>query len=55
MAMGLNMLGTGSDDDFEHMLTYAQETQHEKIIRGTCAETGQRLEMKTEVGGSYSD
>ncbi|CCU98339.1 unnamed protein product [Malassezia sympodialis ATCC 42132] len=33
-AMGLVYLGTGSEQATEEMLQYAQETQHEKIIRG---------------------
>ncbi|PKI85993.1 proteasome regulatory particle base subunit [Malassezia vespertilionis] len=33
-AMGLVHLGTGSAQATEEMLQYAQETQHEKIIRG---------------------
>ena len=33
-AMGLVYLGTGSAQATEEMLQYAQETQHEKIIRG---------------------
>ncbi|EST08654.1 Proteasome/cyclosome repeat [Kalmanozyma brasiliensis GHG001] len=33
-AMGLVMLGTGSERAVEEMLQYAHETQHEKIIRG---------------------
>ncbi|KAI0689525.1 armadillo-type protein, partial [Cerioporus squamosus] len=33
-AMGLIMLGTADVTSAEEMLTYAQETQHEKIIRG---------------------
>lgn len=33
-AMGLIMLGTGSERAVEDMLTYAHETPHEKIIRG---------------------
>lgn len=33
-AMGLVMLGTASEKAVEEMLTYAHETQHEKIIRG---------------------
>ncbi|QRV75716.1 26S proteasome regulatory complex, subunit Rpn2/Psmd1 [Ceratobasidium sp. AG-Ba] len=33
-AMGLVMLGSGSAKATEEMLTYAHETQHEKIIRG---------------------
>ncbi|TCD63328.1 proteasome regulatory particle base subunit [Steccherinum ochraceum] len=33
-AMGLIMLGTGNDETSDEMLTYAKETQHEKIIRG---------------------
>ncbi|ORY27990.1 endopeptidase [Naematelia encephala] len=32
-AMGLVMLGTASEKVLEEMLTYARETQHEKIIR----------------------
>ncbi|TPX36208.1 hypothetical protein SmJEL517_g01508 [Synchytrium microbalum] len=34
IAMGLVMLGTGSDKALNDMLPYAHETQHEKIIRG---------------------
>ncbi|KAI0639693.1 26S proteasome regulatory complex non-ATPase subcomplex Rpn2/Psmd1 subunit [Trametes polyzona] len=33
-AMGLIMLGTADGTSAEEMLTYARETQHEKIIRG---------------------
>ncbi|KAI1793844.1 26S proteasome regulatory complex non-ATPase subcomplex Rpn2/Psmd1 subunit [Ganoderma leucocontextum] len=33
-AMGLVMLGTADTTSAEEMLTYARETQHEKIIRG---------------------
>jgi hypothetical protein len=33
-AMGLIMLGTGNSTYANEMLTYARETQHEKIIRG---------------------
>ncbi|TID31220.1 hypothetical protein CANINC_000163 [Pichia inconspicua] len=33
LAMGLVMLGTGNEDTLNDMLTYAQETQHETIIR----------------------
>jgi 26S proteasome regulatory subunit N2 len=33
-ALGLVMLGSGSDEYIEEMLQYAHETQHEKIIRG---------------------
>lgn len=33
-AMGLVMLGTASADSVHEMLSYARETQHEKIIRG---------------------
>lgn len=33
LAMGLVMLGTGNEDALNDMLTYAQETQHETIIR----------------------
>ena len=32
--MGLVMLGTGDANCADEMLTYARETQHEKIIRG---------------------
>lgn len=34
LAMGLVMLGSGNADAIEDMFTYAQETQHEHIIRG---------------------
>jgi len=34
LAMGLIMLGTANADCAEEMVTYARETQHEKIIRG---------------------
>lgn len=33
-AMGLVMLGSGSEKAIDEMLQYAHETQHEKIIRG---------------------
>lgn len=34
LAMGLVMLGSGNSDAIEDMFAYAQETQHEHIIRG---------------------
>lgn len=34
LAMGLVMLGSGNESAINDMLTYAQETQHETIIRG---------------------
>lgn len=34
LAMGLVMLGSGDESAINDMLTYAQETQHENIIRG---------------------
>ena len=34
IAMGLIMLGTGNIKALETMITYAHETQHEKIVRG---------------------
>ncbi|KAK6205246.1 armadillo-type protein [Scheffersomyces amazonensis] len=34
LAMGLVMLGSGDESAIHDMLTYAQETQHENIIRG---------------------
>lgn len=34
MAMGLTMLGSRSQQAIEDMVSYAQETQHEKIMRG---------------------
>jgi len=39
-AMGLIMLGTGNKDIAEEMLTYARETQHEKIIRSLAIGLG---------------
>jgi 26S proteasome regulatory subunit N2 len=34
LAMGLIMLGTGNVKALEDMITYAHDTQHEKIVRG---------------------
>lgn len=34
MAMGLTMLGSRSEQAIQDMVSYAQETQHEKIMRG---------------------
>ncbi|RDW89726.1 26S proteasome regulatory subunit rpn2 [Coleophoma cylindrospora] len=34
LAMGLIMLGTGNIKALEDMITYAHDTQHEKIVRG---------------------
>ncbi|KAJ9661094.1 proteasome regulatory particle base subunit [Coniosporium apollinis] len=34
LAMGLVMLGTGDIQALEDMITYAHDTQHEKIVRG---------------------
>ncbi|KAG9536102.1 26S proteasome regulatory complex, non-ATPase subcomplex, Rpn2/Psmd1 subunit, partial [Aureobasidium melanogenum] len=34
LAMGLVMLGTGNTRALEDMITYAHDTQHEKIVRG---------------------
>ncbi|KAK3076264.1 hypothetical protein LTS18_013472, partial [Coniosporium uncinatum] len=34
LSMGLIMLGTGNIKALEDMITYAHETQHEKIVRG---------------------
>uniref|UniRef100_A0A7S2ZZS4 26S proteasome regulatory subunit RPN2 C-terminal domain-containing protein n=4 Tax=Rhodosorus marinus TaxID=101924 RepID=A0A7S2ZZS4_9RHOD len=34
LAMGLVSIGNGSEKALEEMLTYAEETEHEKIIRG---------------------
>jgi 26S proteasome regulatory subunit N2 len=39
-AMGLIMLGTANSDSADEMLTYARETQHEKIIRGLAVGVG---------------
>ncbi|KZP16841.1 hypothetical protein FIBSPDRAFT_912172 [Athelia psychrophila] len=39
-AMGLIMLGTADASSAEEMLTYARETQHEKIIRGLAVGVG---------------
>ncbi|XP_033126949.1 26S proteasome non-ATPase regulatory subunit 1-like [Anneissia japonica] len=36
LAMGLVMLGSKSAKAIEDMVSYAQETQHEKILRGLC-------------------
>ena len=34
IALGLNLLGTGDEEALQMMIQYAQDTQHEKIIRG---------------------
>ena len=34
LAMGLTELGSNSSSAIEDMVAYAQETQHEKILRG---------------------
>ena len=34
LAMGLTELGSNSSSASEDMVAYAQETQHEKILRG---------------------
>ena len=34
LGMGLTMLGSADPDAIEEMLKYAQDTKHEKIIRG---------------------
>jgi 26S proteasome regulatory subunit N2 len=39
-AMGLILLGTADASSAEEMLTYARETQHEKIIRGLAIGIG---------------
>ena len=36
LSMGLIMLGTGNVKAIEDMITYAHETTHEKIVRGTA-------------------
>lgn len=36
LAMGLVMIGTASPQAIEDMVTYARDTQHEKILRGLC-------------------
>lgn len=39
-SMGLIMLGTAAADAVKEMLSYARETQHEKIIRGLAVGVG---------------
>lgn len=36
LALGLVMVGTGNQELINDMITYAQETKHETIIRGLC-------------------
>lgn len=36
LALGLVMVGTGNEELINDMITYAQETKHETIIRGLC-------------------
>ncbi|CCG82810.1 26S proteasome regulatory subunit rpn2 [Taphrina deformans PYCC 5710] len=50
LAMGLVMLGTGSEKAIEEMVQYAHETQHEKIIRGLAM--GLALLMYGREGGA---
>lgn len=38
-SMGLVMLGSGSNKAVDEMLSYARETQHEKIIRSLAVGT----------------
>ena len=48
-AMGLVYLGTGSAQATEEMLQYAQETQHEKIIRGLATVSYTHLTLPTKA------
>ena len=34
LAMGMIMLGSGSPTAIDDLLSYARETQHDKIVRG---------------------
>lgn len=48
LSMGLIMLGTGSERAIEEMITYAHETQHEKIVRGLALGVALLLYAKEE-------
>lgn len=54
-AMGLTLLGSGSEKAVEEMLQYAHETQHEKIIRGLALGVAFLFYGKGEAADSVVD
>ncbi|KAK9262293.1 armadillo-type protein [Lipomyces tetrasporus] len=55
LAMGLVMLGSGSEKALEEMLQYAHETQHEKIIRGLAVGIALLMYGKEEAADTLID
>ncbi|KAK9329312.1 armadillo-type protein [Lipomyces starkeyi] len=55
LAMGLVMLGSGSEKALEEMLQYAHETQHEKIIRGLAVGIALLMYGKEEAADALID
>jgi hypothetical protein len=54
-AMGLIMLGSGSEKALDEMLQYARETQHEKIIRGLAMGIAFLMYGRAELADSVID
>ena len=55
IAMGLVMLGTKSAMAIEDMVAYAQETQHEKILRGLAVGIAMTMYGREEEADSLVD
>ncbi|KAK9473769.1 armadillo-type protein [Dipodascopsis tothii] len=55
LAMGLVMLGSGSEKALDEMLMYAHETQHEKIIRGLAVGIALIMYGKEEAADALID
>lgn len=55
IAMGLVMLGSNSQSTLEDMVAYAQETQHEKILRGLAVGIALVLYGRLEEADSLID
>ena len=55
LAMGLVMLGSRSQQAIEDMVSYAQETQHEKIMRGLAVGIAMTMYGRLEEADSLID
>ena len=55
LAMGLTMLGSNSQQAIEDMVSYAQETQHEKIMRGLAVGIALTMYGRLEEADSLID
>ena len=53
MAMGLVMLGSADREVFNDMVSYAHETQHEKIVRGLCVGIALLMYRSLEAADEY--